>query len=116
MIIIVITRVSSGNVVIRGHSLQFESYHGYLNLWAAAHKYPTYGSSPIPHPWHQVSLTHIVVAHYTLIVILCGIVIISHKTYTPNNIGYLEGTLQYYYHATPGFSWGCMVIVLEGSF
>ena len=40
--------------------------------------------------------------------------------YTLNNIGSLEGTLQYYYHATPGepagFSWGCMVIVLKGSF
>ena len=50
--------------------------------------------------------------------------------YTLNNIGYLEGTLEYYYHATPaeplydspgvpgepGFSWGCMVIALKGSF
>ena len=43
-----------------------------------------------------------------------------------NNIGSLEGTLRYYYHATPvlglrfnstaGFSWGCMVIVMKGSF
>ena len=34
--------------------------------------------------------------------------------FTLNNIGSLEGTLQYYYHA--GFSWGCMVLVLKGSF
>ena len=36
------------------------------------------------------------------------------------NIGSLEGALQYYHHATPrepaGFSRGCMVIVPKGSF
>ena len=36
---------------------------------------------------------------------------------TLSNIGSLEGTLEYYYHATPGgFSWSCMIIVLKGSF
>ena len=38
---------------------------------------------------------------------------VLYWTSTLNNIGSLEGALQYYHHVT---SWGCMVIVLEGYF
>ena len=42
---------------------------------------------------------------YFLISIFGLAVSLSHRRldpYTLNNIGYLEGTLQYYHHATPG--------------
>ena len=38
------------------------------------------------------------------------------KHCTLNNIVSSEGTLQYYYHATPGEPWVCMIIVLNGFF
>ena len=42
---------------------------------------------------------------------------LEEYAYTLNNIGSSEGTLQFYYHKTPGgFSWVCMVIVMKGSF
>ena len=47
--------------------------------------------------------------------------IILNRLHSLNNIGSLERTLEYYNHATPGeplagFSWGCMVRLLKGSF
>ena len=46
----------------------------------------------------------------------CGRRAVNDAQYMTNNIGSLEGAFQYNHHATPGVSWGCMVIVLKGSF